>query len=54
MAKNSQVLDQLKYETSAELGIDVGADQTSRNNGRVGGNMVRKLVAIAEQQLQRK
>ena len=46
-----QALEQLKFEASSEIGVQTGADQTSRNNGAVGGNMVRKLIQIAESQL---
>lgn len=51
-AKNA--LDQMKYEVASEIGIgnyqqlDKG-DLPSRVNGKVGGNMVRKMVAFAEQ-----
>lgn len=47
-------LNQMKYEVANEIGIgnyqqiDKG-DLPSRVNGRVGGNMVRKMVAFAEQ-----
>lgn len=51
-AKNA--LNQMKYEVAGEIGIanyqqlDKG-DLPSRVNGKVGGNMVRKMVAFAEQ-----
>jgi hypothetical protein len=49
-------LQKMKYETASELAINVPngdywGDVSSRDCGRVGGNMVRKLIAIAEQQL---
>jgi small acid-soluble spore protein A (major alpha-type SASP) len=44
----NQVLDQMKYEIASELGIQTGADQTARNNGRVGGQMTKRLIQIAE------
>jgi hypothetical protein len=47
-----QLLDQLKEETAAELGITLGADQTSSNNGKVGAAMTKKLVELGEQKLQ--
>lgn len=46
-------LDEFKYEMASELGmpdyamIDKG-DLPSRQNGRVGGGMTRKMVAFAE------
>ena len=37
-------LENLKYEIARELGITLGADQTSRLNGTVGGEMTKRLV----------
>lgn len=53
MTKNQRefVLDQLKNEASAELGIELGAEQTSRLNGAVGGRMVQRMIAVAEEAL---
>lgn len=47
----NQALDQLKYEIAAEFGVQLGADQTSRQNGSVGGEITKRLVSFAEQQL---
>jgi hypothetical protein len=47
----SQALDQMKYEIAAEFGVQLGADQTSRANGSVGGEITKRLVQFAEQQL---
>lgn len=49
-------MDQLKYEAAAEVGITPPAngywgDIPSRQNGAVGGAMVRKMIQLAEQQL---
>ena len=49
-------LEQMKQETAAELGIANYAQQykgdlPSRVNGSVGGYMVKKMIALAEQQL---
>ncbi|NMB12339.1 MAG: alpha/beta-type small acid-soluble spore protein [Firmicutes bacterium] len=49
-------LEQFKYETANELGIQVPAEGywghiSSRDCGAVGGNMVRKMIAAAEQSL---
>jgi len=49
-------LEQLKFETATELGIPNYAqvykgDLPSRVNGSVGGYMVKKMIALAEQQL---
>ncbi|HJV44742.1 MAG TPA: alpha/beta-type small acid-soluble spore protein [Bacillota bacterium] len=47
----SQALDQMKYEIAQEFGVELGADQTSRANGSVGGEITKRLVQFAEQQL---
>ncbi|EML6321030.1 alpha/beta-type small acid-soluble spore protein [Bacillus cereus] len=44
-------LDQMKYEIAQEFGVQLGADTTSRANGSVGGEITKRLVALAEQQL---
>ncbi|AIM15900.1 MULTISPECIES: alpha/beta-type small acid-soluble spore protein [Neobacillus] len=46
-----QALDQMKYEIAQEFGVNLGADTTSRANGSVGGEITKRLVAMAEQQL---
>ncbi|URT72282.1 alpha/beta-type small acid-soluble spore protein [Cytobacillus firmus] len=45
------VLDQMKQEIANEFGVQLGADTTARANGSVGGEMTKRLVALAEQQL---
>lgn len=45
----SQALDQMKYEIAQEFGVQLGADQTSRANGSVGGEITKRLVQFAEQ-----
>ncbi|MGI2708149.1 small, acid-soluble spore protein, alpha/beta type [Bacillus cytotoxicus] len=44
-------LDQMKYEIAQEFGVQLGADATSRANGSVGGEITKRLVSLAEQQL---
>lgn len=48
-------LEQLKQETAAELGLGsyqgYRGDIPSRQNGAVGGHMVRKMIRLAETQL---
>lgn len=44
-------IDQLKYEIASEFGVQLGADQTARSNGSVGGEITKRLVATAQQQL---
>lgn len=47
----SQALDQMKYEIANEFGVQLGADATARANGSVGGEITKRLVQMAEQQL---
>ncbi|PGX96849.1 spore protein [Bacillus cereus] len=44
-------LDQMKYEIAQEFGVQLGPDTTARANGSVGGEITKRLVAMAEQQL---
>ena len=48
-------LDKFKYEVASEVGVNLkdgyNGDLSSRDAGRIGGNMVRKLVQQAEQQM---
>ena len=46
-----QALDQMKYEIASEIGVQLGADTTSRANGSVGGEITKRLVSMAESQL---
>lgn len=47
----NQALDQMKYEIAQEFGVNLGADTTSRANGSVGGEITKRLVQMAEQQM---
>jgi hypothetical protein len=49
-------LDQMKYEVAQELGIQIPQDgyygyMATRDTGAIGGNITRRLVQLAEQQL---
>ncbi|MDM5463233.1 MULTISPECIES: alpha/beta-type small acid-soluble spore protein [Bacillus cereus group] len=44
-------IDQMKYEIAQEFGVQLGADTTARANGSIGGEITKRLVAMAEQQL---
>jgi hypothetical protein len=44
-------LEQMKYEIASEFGVQLGPDTTSRMNGSVGGEITKRLVQMAEQQL---
>ncbi|MBR3118674.1 alpha/beta-type small acid-soluble spore protein [Oceanobacillus profundus] len=46
-----QALDQMKYEIAQEFGVNLGPDSTSRANGSVGGEITKRLVQTAQQQL---
>lgn len=46
-----QALDQFKWEIANELGVQLGADRTSRENGSVGGMMTKRMIQFAEQSL---
>lgn len=52
-------LNQFKYEVASELGINpeyktgYWGNITSRECGSVGGHMVRRMIAVAEQELLR-
>ncbi|MED4395449.1 alpha/beta-type small acid-soluble spore protein [Priestia megaterium] len=46
-----QAIDQMKYEIASEFGVNLGADTTARANGSVGGEITKRLVQMAEQQL---
>ena len=48
-------LDKFKYEVAHELGVPLSegynGDLTSRQNGSVGGYMVKKMIAEQEKQM---
>ena len=44
-------LDQMKQEIAREFGVELGADTSSRLNGSVGGEITKRLVAMAQQQM---
>ncbi|HEX5564598.1 MAG TPA: alpha/beta-type small acid-soluble spore protein [Sporosarcina sp.] len=46
-----QALDQMKNEIAAEFGVNLGPDSTSRANGSVGGEITKRLVRQAQQQM---
>ena len=47
----AQALDQMKVEIAQEFGVQLGPDSPSRSNGSVGGEITKRLVQMAEQQL---
>lgn len=48
-----QALNQMKYEIAQELGVTLGANASSRANGSVGGEITKRLVAMAQTNLNR-
>jgi small acid-soluble spore protein A (major alpha-type SASP) len=52
LVPNSEnVLNQMKEEIANEFGIRYGADATARENGAIGGEMTKRLVKMAQEQL---
>ncbi|MED4547619.1 MULTISPECIES: alpha/beta-type small acid-soluble spore protein [Bacillus] len=49
---NSQAaIEQMKLEIAQEFGVQLGAETTSRANGSVGGEITKRLVQMAQQQM---
>ena len=48
---SKRAIENLKYEIASELGVNLGPDATSRANGSVGGEITKRLVRMAEQNL---
>ena len=52
MATNQDALNKMKYETASEVGVNItqgyNGDIKARDAGRIGGNMVKKMIAYAE------
>lgn len=48
-------LDRMKYETASEVGVNLrqgyNGDIKAKDAGKVGGNMVKKMIARAEKQM---
>ena len=48
-------LDKFKYEVASEVGVNLkdgyNGDISARDAGRIGGNMVKKLIETAERQM---
>ena len=48
-------LDKFKYEVASEVGVNLkdgyNGDISAKDAGKIGGNMVRKLIQQAEQQM---
>lgn len=46
-----QAIEQMKYEIANEFGVTLNGNSTSRQVGSVGGEITKRLVQMAEQQL---
>ena len=44
-------IDSMKAEIANEFGVQLGADTTARQNGSVGGEITKRLVKMAQEQL---
>ncbi len=53
-----EALNKFKYEVASEVGVTLkdgyNGNLSSRDAGRIGGNMVRKLIETAEKQMSNK
>jgi len=45
------VIEQMRNEIAMEMGIELGANTTARDNGKVGGEITKRLVALGQQAL---
>ena len=58
MTNSKEALNKFKYEVASEVGVNLkqgyNGDLSSRDAGRVGGNMVKKLIETAEIQMANK
>jgi small acid-soluble spore protein A (major alpha-type SASP) len=46
-----QALDQMKNEIATEFGVQMGPDASARANGSVGGEITKRLVRQAQEQM---
>ena len=48
-------LEKFKYEVASEVGVNLkngyNGDLSSKDAGKIGGNMVRKLIKLSENQM---
>ncbi|NLL04263.1 MAG: alpha/beta-type small acid-soluble spore protein [Clostridiaceae bacterium] len=54
----SNALDKMKYEIASQVGVNLkqgyNGDLSSKDAGKIGGNITKKLIQMAEQQLSNK
>lgn len=46
-----QAINQMKFEIASEFGVNLGPETSARANGSVGGEITKRLVQMAEQQI---
>ena len=46
--QNQDQLESMKAEIANEFGVNLGANATSRQNGKVGGEITRRLIAKSQ------
>ncbi|AXI10143.1 small, acid-soluble spore protein, alpha/beta type [Oceanobacillus sp. 143] len=44
-------VNKMKEEIANEFDVELGADTTARENGSVGGEMVKRMIQIAEESM---
>ena len=50
-SRGNKALDPMKYEIANEFGVELGADASARANGSVGGEITKRLVSYAKNQM---
>lgn len=48
---SKQTIERMKYEIANEFGVNLGPDSSARANGSVGGEITKRLVKMAKNQL---
>lgn len=49
--QSEMIIEQMKQEIANEFGINYGPDASARDNGRIGGEITKRLVALSQEQL---
>jgi hypothetical protein len=47
----ANAMNRMKEEIANEFGVELGADTVARANGSVGGEMVKRMIKLAEQSM---
>ncbi|MDK2600483.1 alpha/beta-type small acid-soluble spore protein [Bacillus stercoris] len=51
ISQAASAIEQMKYEIAAEFGVQLGPETASRENGSVGGEITKRLVRLAQQNM---